>query len=138
MDKAKARIGLWLIGGFSGILLLLYLPVIIWSPPWDSSKGCYDDINDRAIRLIRFEKGELLGVWGPSHINVIGGFHAVSKNHWLFHYADDRENIHLEIKTNESQVQLQISGADEVKSITGIKTFNPFTVWYIKYLEWTH
>lgn len=136
-SKRAARLTLISTSIVSGLLLILYLPVLIWSPPWDSSKGCYNSLNDRGIKLVRFENGVLIGLWGDE-VNTLDGFKHTSKNHWQTRFSNDQYNVTVEVITSESQIKLNATGGAEDISFTGVKTFNPFTIWHIKWLEWTN
>ena len=55
MDKSKVRIGLWIAGVLSGLFTALYLPVLIWSPPWGAD-GYY---NSNKETVLYFSNGAL-------------------------------------------------------------------------------
>ena len=154
MDAKKVRVGLWVTGAISCLILLLYLPVLIWSPPWalngyflegvwliDGKVTSQDDhaititpfysFHDGNLNAHYFDWDNAPDIHRVYDLNV--KYEQVDKGIWTYRDANGwAQNIHI----SNSQITKSINIDKEIK-VPLIKVSNPFTLWHIKWLEWT-
>ncbi len=130
MDRSKVRIGLISLGIIAGLILILYLPVLIWSPPW-GLPGIYTwtiDNDHTEVRIISGNQMEFITIheneWIP--LNDIREF---SEKGGLYHM----DNVKMEVRSGWIKFEPDIN-----TDVKFIKMTNPFILWYIKWLEWTN
>ena len=127
--KRTAVIALTTIGILSGLLLALFLPVLVWSPPW-AERGFYYN-NDKRDTCY-FEGGTLTGYTDENHPRY--SIHCRwngKKNAWVATFGNKlNEKIHVQVKPNRSDL---LYGENVYRKI-----YNPFAIWHIKWLEWTN
>ena len=103
----------------STLLLILYLPVLIWSPPW-GVEGYY--FPDMQYDYVIIQNAKI------SHrdIDTLREFsnYAIIKNdeHWVY-----------ELWPSEIAI---IGNKYPGTGYSYFKAFNPLKIWHIKYLEW--
>lgn len=155
MSKRAAKLTLISIGIICVLLLILYLPVLIWSPPWGEN-GYYLTGNAH-LSFIHFHNGNLNTYSHKKHFihESEAAYQKTSQHTWdgsqtFYHHVYADGNIkHL---TYDSQIYIfksNLSKSHESFFYTGSqlinlkekftvqKSMDPFTIWHIKYLEWT-
>ena len=134
MPKRAAKLTLISTGIVSGLLLILYLPVLIWSPPWGphgyySAYNAYDEIS-----FIYFKDGYVeFGFNTKNRSPQFSTQMLKSKDDPSLWESEETTDIRISI----SQL-ICILGIDSEPDWTLNKAYNPFTVWHIKWLEWTN
>lgn len=134
MNKSAAKPTLISTGIISGLLLILYFPVLIWSPPWNHN-GYYKIIhsnkflhfNDGILIDLEIDKGNLIISAGTIHHDM-GSFWFGNARGTMYSY--------IQFKDREMQYALHM-GNSHLQSMpsdhhTLRKCLNPFTIWYIK------
>lgn len=124
---------------FSALLFLLYLPVLIWSPPWgdDGYFVSYpaNHITDDSHILLKQGKMLTANRIHPVYINS-STYRNTNINTWSLNganYVFIRFESDYKILT---EYEKTVDGNVVVRS-TYIKVTNPFTLWYIEWLDWT-
>ena len=152
MGKSKTQITLWILGHLSGLLLLFYLPVLIWSPPWGENGYYYEGINgkldtdsfnevykytgDKIEPYYSFTNGYLQAhspQWDTDihrSIKFDAEYKLIKKNIWVNRHQGIECNLRFEANT------FICEQPDLNYFICIEKTTNPLNIWYIKYLEW--
>ena len=131
------RIGLWVVGGLSGMLLILYLPVLIWSPPW-SHFGCYvmeNSPENFTANIFSNDQMVTIGTGSnsepPLKVSDKLDFYdgkTLHQSQWRGSNSGRTYTIH---KTGRLYYWYDPPEGDWL----GSKTINPFTIWYCLYLN---
>ena len=131
ISKATANIALISTGVVGTLLFLLYLPMLISSPPW-SEDGYY-------VQRIK----SVINIEGYCICHVREGAYALYAKtaEGLFKLDENASSYLASMKfkiINESLTVKTPSLGFLAEPVTLYKTANPFTLWYIKWLEWTN
>ncbi len=135
VDKQSSlKLGMIATGVVSGVLLVLYLPVLIWSPPWSENGSYIEELmstkNGYDFASLNFNNGKLTSIClVDGTVRTLSDKYIKQNNKWYLHYYN---NINY-IIFNEQGLRMNNAGV----IITAYKTSNPLTIWYIKCLEWT-
>ncbi len=148
---------IYIVTTISGLLLILYLPVLIWSPPW-GNKGYYlhkdytnpMDWSEEHSTFFFFNDGKLVYKMimdGEFSQSADMHFKNIGNNRWS-HYEKIKRTTYRGTKDVINHYMIQIEGNkfDYTTFYTDqhtpkydlVKITNPFTIWYIKWLEWTN
>lgn len=150
MNRIRIRNGLIAIGIFASLVIFLYLPVLIWSPPWGVN-GYYIHeyyvkvhIHKGSAKIQHFEGDEWKAlIWKGDYWR--SQFHSI----YFEKIGADSSKCHSKVKFNENGILYYVTKALNAKSIEQIetdevlyeltltKTMNPLEVWHLKWLEWT-
>lgn len=141
MDEAKVKTGLITVGIIAGLTCILYFPVLVWSPPWGDN-GYYHVYDDHRNYHI-FSNGEM------SHFNAWSGSQSDYKyalkrngNAWEGTEVFSSRRMYVNyLKITITNGEMLIEDKHELSDPYTfdsllVKTSNPFTLWYIKWLEW--
>ena len=155
MSKRAAKLTLISTSIVSGLLLILYLPVLIWSPPWGED-GYYSaslkegtlvfhlETNNSFCKLIRNGKSQNYREITLFSLNEpypdLLSMRAQELNTNIIHqmkevkFSPSRRKVIFYTFKSETCDLGKLDSSESV-SITRV---NPFTLWYIKWLEWTN
>lgn len=123
-EKERVKLAFWITGIVSGLLLILYLPVLIWSPPWGIN-GFYYTHPDETM-LSHFDNGlYTIGIHEPYPLP------------FLFDYKNGQWESEDGIILITDGLGISIKESNTNTQAKHTKVNNPFTVWHIKWLEWT-
>lgn len=135
MDRSKVRIGLLSVGIIAGLIFILYLPVLIWSPPWGDN-GYYKVYDDEWGRFQKFENGHYQYI--ITFHNDLDPIETIVFNRAVDYWENTKYN--MTIKFEDGTMLLTGTkysmGRDDVTQ-TFYRDSNPFNHWHIKWLEWT-
>jgi len=132
MNPKTVRVGLIGTGVITVLVLILYLPLWIWSPSWDS-RGYYRGPQSSELDLIH-----RVNKHGVADGIVINGAmkwkkHSVlSDNLYANLFLDDVIMYKIE---QDGLYRIRSSTSEPI--VKAKKIYNPFTIWYIKWLEWS-
>ena len=133
MSKRAAKLTLISTGIVSGLLLILYLPVLIWSPPW-SINGIYKRPSD--LGLVAGTQGICTTYFALHETNKLAPIYAFEND---FKLPDLEYLVTNDHRWSLTGTFMLIDGQLHSRNnIIGSKTTNPFTLWHIKWLEWTN
>lgn len=130
----RVKLVFWGAGIVSGLLLILYLPVLIWSPPWGDN-GHYVLINRDWLTHLSFRNGTLKS-FSKRRLIRESTLSPDSKSIWKCTIIEGSETIRVRVIIVNSNIELLVKGATQESRFVGAKTSNPFTIWRIKWLEW--
>lgn len=143
ISKPTAKVALISTVAISALLFLLYLPVLIWSPPWGED-GYYEygkPRHDLHKDYTYFKNGILR----PMHIEKTGEVilypesnFTHKNNSWQNNTLIHKSTVHFSISASLLTSTAIHQNGRTVFNSTASKIFNPFTLWHIKYLEWTN
>jgi hypothetical protein len=119
VNKKTVRIGIFSTAIISVLLFILYLPVLIWSPPWGKD-GYYTERNRLDLPYI-YKKGNHVRLY------LIPGIPLGGPD------LQPRPESDFKFRKKFLTFILYDGAATDL-----IKQTNPFTLWYIKFLEWTN
>lgn len=138
MSKAQIKLIIIASGALTGLTLILYLPALIWSPPFGKEGYYVADIphkfiygflsNDRLVFDCTVDD------WDLKHeVRIQENVHGTSSTSAYISSGTDRYfsidyNFECKFKVNYKHT----SPDYDLK-----KTSNPFIIWQIKYLEWS-
>lgn len=137
MNKNAVQWSIIGLGISSGILLLIYLPLLIWSPPW-SINGYYTIVPNTVFGDA--ENGYRYSFYdGTISVYEIDG--------WVSTKTHDGKFIkNTNGWTNEVQILLRFENNNMFRmraflpkkvAVTYYKVTGPFAMWQIKWSEWT-
>lgn len=136
MNHSNVRFTVFSVGIVSGLLLLLYLPVLIWSPPWGERgyfgahlEDCVFTHFDNGVLSFTFLSGGKQKTIRESFIYVNGI--------WRCDKAKHPNPIFDEIKLINNKMLVFADGLSPNDFGGTKKESNPLTLWHIKWLEWT-
>ena len=146
MSKQAVRIGVVSTGIISTVLLILYLPVMIWSPPWGKHGYymSYDYMQTKTnMSYVYFKNGHHVkneynketGVF-LSRVSKYTPIIGESTKWTMTNSKESRRIIVTELIIEQDISDFKVSHGAMAPTQTKTKTYNPFTLWYIKWAEW--
>ena len=141
MSKRAAKLTLVSTGIVSRLLLILYLPVLIWSPPW-GEKGYYIDIDGIEFGSMYFANGQVVFlIMGHNdqkkHLNfLIKDTYTRNGDTWESVGINGMSTLQIKNNTMTEKVYNNKSNPKHTGENIYIKSTNPFSTWHSIYLEW--
>ena len=135
MSKRAAKLTLVSTGIVSGLLLILYLPVLIWSPPWgEDGYYCHlQSFHEEPLYFYTCNRTHYIGHKSYKHD------HDLFIHHW--NYRPKTNDWYSRLYKGSHRIEKgKLIFEDDSGHLTSdfVKTSNPLIIWHIKWLEWTN
>ena len=134
MSTKSVKIGIWTTCIISCLLLLLYLPVLIWSPPWGND-GYYIPDPEKDQYIYHLKQTTLFFiVQDPYGLEL--KINLTQKEQYLVNVNHENGLLSSVIVDGVFHNTHSLNSIDE-STIWLRKSNNPFAIWRLKWLEWT-
>ena len=136
-------------GALAILILILYLPILIWSPPWEDF-GYYINNNRDPSRFSAcyFKNGNFFIVAVNGNDTAVHSANTFTEKpgHWMMkerNYTNQYDQIIKIFLENNIKLVYSVEILSDERSLykdngTWMKSQNPFIIWYVILLEWSN